>query len=375
MTEKFKKYLLVATCFAYMFLRGKSKKVKNHGRIVVIQMAKLGDMVCTTPVFRAIKKQFPDCFLAVVGNSINKSILEGNSDVDEYIVFNGILNARKMISERKFDVAVITAPDVVSASVAYLGGVAHVIVPRVVGGYSSLESAEYKILRRFSYMTVVDHCMGQYAPREYLRLLEPLGIFSEDTSKKLYYSPEAERAMTNFLESSIINKDRPIIGISPSAGNKIKNWGGKKFAELATFLWGKYSANIVVIGGPRDTEEVKEMLKFLPLNVLVINSAEKFSIDELKALISKLNLFVSVDTGPIYIAEAFGVPTVDITGPIDEREQPPIGPKHIVVTPPDPREPQLFVMNARVYNAEEARRQVDSITVNMVFDACQKLIS
>lgn len=374
MTEKLKKYLLVLSCFGYLFLRGRANKKQEPRRIVVIQMAKLGDMICTTPVFHAIKKQLPGCLISVVGNSINKNVLEGNNDIDEYVVFDGILNIRRALSERKFDVAVITAPDLVSASVAYLGGITQIIVPRVVGGYSPFESATYRFLRFITGMTVVNHSIGKYAPREYLRMLEPLGIFSDDTTKKLVYSPEAGKEVGDFLDANLVKKDNMIIGISPSAGNKIKNWGGEKFADLATRLWKEYSANIIIIGGPRDREEVKEMLNFVSPDVPIINASEKFSIDGLKALISKMNLFISVDTGPIYIAEAFDVPTVDIVGPMDEREQPPIGPKHAVVVPPGPRESQLHVMNARGYNKKEARRQIDSITVNMVVIACKKLI-
>ena len=31
--------------------------------VLVFQTAKIGDMVCTTPVFREIKREFPDCRL------------------------------------------------------------------------------------------------------------------------------------------------------------------------------------------------------------------------------------------------------------------------------------------------------------------------
>lgn len=374
MIEKFKKYLLVISCFGYLPLRGRADKRQEPRRIVVMQMAKLGDMVCTTPMFRAIKKRFPDSFLAVVGNAANKDVLEGNTDVDAYIVFDGIHNVRDRLFERDFDTAVITAPDIVSTAVAYLGGISHIIVPRVVGGYSPFESISYRLLRAITGMTVVDHCMGQYAPREYLRLLEPLDIFSDDTSKKLVYSQKAGEEVAAFLESNLIKKENILIGISPSAGNKIKNWGGEKFADLAARLWKEYAANIVVIGSMRDREEVKKMQNSIPPNVPIINAAEKFSIDGLKALISKMDLFVSVDTGPIYIAEAFGVPTVDIVGPMDEREQPPVGPKHIVIVPPEPRTPQLHILNAHGYDVKEARRQINSIGVDVVFDACKKLI-
>jgi ADP-heptose:LPS heptosyltransferase len=81
-----------------------------------------------------------------------------------------------------------------------------------------------------------------------------------------------------------------------------------------------------------------------------------------------------VDTGPIYVAEAFGTPTVDIVGPVDEREQPPIGQKHRVVVPPERRIPALHIMNAHGYDRKEARRQSEAITTAMVLDACRELL-
>jgi ADP-heptose:LPS heptosyltransferase len=113
----------------------------------------------------------------------------------------------------------------------------------------------------------------------------------------------------------------------------------------------------------------------LPESDSVVNACEKFSIDELKACISKLDLFVAVDTGPIYIAEAFDVPTVDIVGPMDENEQPPRGEKHVVVIPPNHRISELHIMNAREYNAEEALKQTLSVMPEMVFTACEKILS
>lgn len=128
---------------------------------------------------------------------------------------------------------------------------------------------------------------------------------------------------------------------------------------MATRLWKEYSANIIITGGARDREEVREMLSFTPPDVPLINTSEKFSINGFKALISKMNLFISVDTGPIYIAEAFGVPTIDIVGPMDEREQPPVGPKNLVVVPPGPRIPQLHIMNARIYDKKKPRGRLN----------------
>ena len=100
-----------------------------------------------------------------------------------------------------------------------------------------------------------------------------------------------------------------------------------------------------------------------------------FDIDELKALIAKLHLLIAIDTGPIYIAEAFDIPTIDIIGPIDEKEQPPRGPLNRNVLPPERKRPELFVLNARSYNRKEAIRQVRSITVSLVINEIDLLIS
>jgi len=58
-----------------------------------------------------------------------------------------------------------------------------------------------------------------------------------------------------------------------------------------------------------------------------------------------MSLYVSADTGPIYIAEAFNVPTIDITGPVNENEQPPQGEKHKIVFNDVYCRPCSFVMN------------------------------
>lgn len=101
---------------------------------------------------------------------------------------------------------------------------------------------------------------------------------------------------------------------------------------------------------------------------------ETNTLDLLKAVVSKLDLVVGVDTGPIYIAEAYKVPTVDIVGPVDENVQPPKGPCHAVVTPHGPRTPQLFILNSRQYDVAEVKRQLDDTRVEDVIAAIDSLM-
>jgi len=216
--------------------------------------------------------------------------------------------------------------------------------------------------------------MQSYAAREYLKLLEPIGILSGDTKKYAFHSEEAEKKMAEMASRFRRTENSRLVGISPGAGNKIKQWGGKKFAAVARYLIDEKDATVVILGGKDDRADVEEMKRTLGQTPSCLDAAEKLDIDELKALISKLDLFISVDTGPIYIAESFGIPTIDIVGPVDEREQPPMGEKHLIVKNRGGRPPQLFVMNGRVYDAIEAKKQIDDIEPERVIDAINQLM-
>lgn len=339
--------------------------------ILIIQAAKLGDMVCTTPMFRAVRHTYPEARLCVMGDALNKEVLAGNPYIDEYIVLpkeGGKL--RDIIRSKKIDYACITSPNPRVLLALVLARVPRIVAPKIIGGFSPYYTKTYRLFSLF--VTQVPHTMGTYAPREYLRLLEPLGIYTDDTRKDIFITDAAKERVQKMLESAGVRQDELLVGIAPGVGNKIKVWGANRFAEVAAELQKKYGAKIVVIGGSRDADEVQAMLTARAGKEGVIDLSQKLSIEELKALIAKLKLFISVDTGPIYLAEALGVATVDIVGPMDEREQPPRGDMHAVVVAPRTA-PAMHIMNASMIDTAEARRQTDAITPEMVVKAAEEL--
>lgn len=366
MLRKFKNIWVLILCLAKFVGRGKADKPVGHPKkIIIMQMAKLGDMVCTTPMFRAVKKSYPNAKLLVIGNKTNKELLAGNKDVGEYLIYeNNFWDLVRRIKAEKIDFACTTHPNFLGIAMFFLANVPLVSSPTIEGGYSPYETRSYKILRNF--VVSKPHRMGSYAPGEYLRLLESVGIFTDETKKHLLFSKEAESRVNDFFYANKIAIVDFIIAISPSAGNKIKLWPAERFAELADYIYEKYGAKIIIIGGKNDKEETEEMLKKTKRSTEIINSVGLFNIDELKALISKVNLFISVDTGPVYIAESFDVPTIDIVGPMDENEQPPTGKRHRVVKLKNRKGPVIHIMNTGIFDEKEARRQTEQITVEMV---------
>jgi len=369
------KYLLIFfICVARFMIFGKAnKKIKSPKKIAIMQTAKLGDMVCTTPMFRAVKEKYPEVKVFAIGNEINREILERNPDVDGCLVYkNNFWELLKNIKKEKIDFACDTNPSFFGLATLYLAGVPLIASPVIKNGFSPVETRLYKMLRKF--VVAVPHHMGNYAPREYLRLLEPVGIFSDNIKKYLYFTKQADEAIKKFFISNEVDISKDfVVGISPSVGNKIKEWETEKFAQLAGYIYSHYNAKIVIMGGKDDVAKSKEMIKTLNRDTKFTDTTGLFNLDNLKALISKLSLFISVDTGPVYIAEAFGVPTIDIIGPMDEREQPPVGEKNKVVILENRKQSVLHIMNAIEYDYKEARRQIEEITVKMVVNKLDEL--
>lgn len=363
--KRLKRFALIVRCVAVFFFRGRADKTsKTYSNIIVVLTGKLGDIVCGTPVLRAIRARLPAARIIVAGGSrLQCSVLSDSGLVDEYLDL-GEKRALARIKESRAEAALITGPSFESTALLFCAGISLVVGAKVEGGFSPSETRPYKILQRF--ITTFPYHIKGYAPRERLKVLEPLGIFSDDTKKHLGFSETAGEKVKQFLSGNNLDEKRDfIVGVSPSAGNKIKEWPEERFARIVDYLTATYQAKVIIIGGPNDKEKVKKTVGHLKFSAKVWEITD-FSIDELKALIAKLRLFIATDTGPIYVAEAFNIPTIDIVGPVDENVQPPRGLIHRNVVPPDRKKPELSILNARAYDKEEALRQVLSITAEAV---------
>ena len=371
MLERLQRLLLLVRCLLAFLWRGKAVRAPEEPSVIVAVLSgKLGDVVCGTPVLRALKQRFPRARVIAAGGSVLAPLLADSGLANEYINIDAVSEVR--LRSYEADAAVLTGPSFAPAARLYLAGIPLVVAPRVVGGYCPFETWPYRVLKRL--ISTYPYRMGEYAPRERLRSLEPLGIVSEDTKKYLGFSSAAEKKVKELFEREGIALGEFLVGVSVTAGNKIKEWPEERFAKVIDHLVETKRARVLLIGGPDDAPRTERTLSLLSHPERVLNAQGLFNIDELKACISKLGLFISVDTGPIYIAEAFNVPTVDIVGPLDEREQPPRGPFNRNVVPPYERMSQLHILNARFYDRAEAERQTLSITVEAVVRETDALV-
>jgi heptosyltransferase-2 len=113
----------------------------------------------------------------------------------------------------------------------------------------------------------------------------------------------------------------PILGINPGASyGSAKRWYPEEFAKVASELSSQY--DIVIFGGPGEKDIAMDIEKSLIEKGVrnYQNLAGNTTIPGLINHISKLDLFITGDSGPMHVAAAFQVPTVAIFGPTKDDE-------------------------------------------------------
>jgi heptosyltransferase-2 len=83
-----------------------------------------------------------------------------------------------------------------------------------------------------------------------------------------------------------------------------------------------YKYDTIIFGGPGEVDMAKDIEDELIKSGIsnYTNLAGKTSVEELLSEISKLDMFITNDSGPMHVAAAFGVPSVCIFGPTKFKE-------------------------------------------------------
>lgn len=309
---------LVVCLLAYLY-RGRANKVHSRPRKIAILRWKphVGDIVYITPMFRAIKAKYPESKLYVVGAGRVEEVIRHNPDIDEYINYeNNFWETVKRLKKEKIDFACLAnTGNTESLALLYLAGI------KCISAFTSVDDRQ---ISSFSYSFLAKKIIGlpfytgRYVPPQYLKLLEPISANTGDAHFRLYFSKEAENKVNDILIQNNISADDFIVAFAPGGAVPERWWPAERFAELAKFLHSDQGAKILIVGAGKDGGPIAAMLAALG-NVPAVNLLNQ-NLDEFKATISKCDLVIGNDSGPMVTADAFDVANLVFVGPTDERE-------------------------------------------------------
>ncbi|MDD5134301.1 MAG: glycosyltransferase family 9 protein [Phycisphaerae bacterium] len=140
-----------------------------------------------------------------------------------------------------------------------------------------------------------------------LNLLSSLGIKTDNMDFGLV-APDID--ISKYIP---VDAPKPWIGLHPFSAMRWRNW--ENYADFINTL--PDNATVIILG--KDSEHKTPTGK-----KNVIDLVNKLSITELVAVISKLNLLVSVDSGPMHIGFAVQIPTVGIFNTVSPENRMPL---------------------------------------------------
>jgi ADP-heptose:LPS heptosyltransferase len=341
--------------------------------LVVPILTRVGDLVCSTPVFREIKRVYPRVHLAVVVGRKAKGILVHNERIDELIDYNkecfhGWLGRARFfcfLFSQNFDAVYALGTSVIGT----LCGIFSAAPWRVKTTVS--QPPLFEILTDWLNTHKVLYRTGSFLPAHYLSLLFSFGVRVGEPVKEVFTTVVGDKKVREWLSRAGFTVGVPVVGMTVSAGNKIKEWPCERFAAVADMLVERFGARILFIDSPPNRARAEETYTHMRHQESAAIATE-FSLEELPSLIKELSLFIAADTGAIYIAHALGIPLVDIIGPVHPDEQPPRDERSIQVLPKEGIKPTSFVLAVQKHNVDHTCA-VLSIEVTDVFAACVEL--
>ncbi|MEW5782578.1 MAG: glycosyltransferase family 9 protein [Pseudomonadota bacterium] len=312
-------------------------RIKQHQkpkRILVVQTAKIGDFVNTTPVFRALRKHIPYAHVTALIHSINLPLAQHLDSIDEVVTLpaNGFRGWQGKIwfyrlLRRRFDSILVLSPNLATYLVPLWA-----CIPRRI---SLLPDRRIGIARlAWPFLSHgIQHLHGRLFRETALHALSGLGI--EVTPQVLAMRNEVPAPPIHAQQKAAkIRQDGlgQYIGLGISAGNPMKSLPTTSLLELAAAILAATDATLVLIGTKRDRQTATDLQSKL-VGERVINTTGEWRLEELAALLSTLDAYIGVDSGVTYLADALDVPVIDIMGPADAEDQRPLGPNSIIIKP------------------------------------------
>jgi lipopolysaccharide heptosyltransferase II len=287
----------------------------NFKRILVFNVNWLGDVLFTTAAIRALRKQYPDSYIACVAPQRCREILELNPHINEIIAFDERKTNKSIpskiefiysLKKKNFDVVFLFHRSFTRLFLVWLAG-----IKRRVGydrkKLSFLLTDKIPTVDRDS-LHRVDY---------FLNIIRPFCEGELDKNYALKIDPSDTEYVKRLLkENQIVENDNLVI-LNPGANWVFKRWPVEHFAKLADLLQEKFKVKIIISGSDKDIN-LAEQIKSLSKNKLVI-LAGKTNLKQLAALFKLAKLLVSADSGPLHIALAVGTRTVSLFGPTSSK--------------------------------------------------------
>jgi ADP-heptose:LPS heptosyltransferase len=322
----------------------------------------IGDMIALTPMIRSLRRTHPHAMLSILSRRGGYFADRKIPHIDEIIVPGGP-NGYLRLLRRRFDLLLM--PGYYRST----NGTGNTIAYRTLFW---LIPARQRIT-----LGNLDAPCNRHTSRVdvYLRLLKMAGIDIPDQDRDLGLPLDfsSTRALLHqaLAEAGLPGQRSVVVHIGSKAGYQTRDWPAARWQTVLEHLWRIHQMPAVFIGTADDEERTQSLRR--TMRTPSIDLVSKLSLEETAAVINDASLFISTNSGPMWIAAALKKPQISVCGPSKEAWDP-LNPNAIVLRTEIQRPGCLPPCDARTcaYSDNACMNRIES---NDVLSAIERLIA
>jgi ADP-heptose:LPS heptosyltransferase len=298
--------------------RGSATRATTPRRILLLRLEKVGDLVMVLDAIAVVRALAPDATIDLVVGSWNQALaalIPGvrveTLDVP-WIAPKGRGASWRALAARahewrlqNYDLAINFEPDIRSNLLLAWSGAAQRVGFVSGGGGSALTdgvSPDPAAHVAENAKALVSRAFGA-----------PMSAVQSFSPARLNIPQHARRRAAELVATP--RHGVPLVGIQPATGRRIKEWDPVRFAAVGAEIARARGATVVLVGSAHDKPVLDAVRAAWPANVPLAQLPPDLDLVVLAAVLERLTLLITGDTGPMHLAAAVGTPVLAIFGP------------------------------------------------------------
>ena len=286
-------------------------------RIMVVRNDKIGDLICSLPVFEALKKACPQAKITLVSSTYNAKAAEGNPYIDKILryekhkhsnnsfrLFSAWCQYRflRRLRKMRFDLAIGLRSHFskTQSLIVFASG-----APYRLG--HNPRRPRYRAMAFFYNLYVPNSRVEKHEVQRSLDVVRTLGLDLENPKPLVVINQHERNFAQKILKESDI-KGSPVIGYHISNYSPSLVWPLENFAEVIKLLKARYpDSEHLITFAPDKMEDALKLKAMVKDSVHIIKTP---TIKKLGAIQRHCRLFITLDGAPMHLAAALGIPIV-----------------------------------------------------------------
>jgi predicted lipopolysaccharide heptosyltransferase III len=307
------------------------RRQAGGGRVCVIQVNALGDVLMVTPLLGSLVAARGAGAVDVLVTPRTVPLLDRFPGLGERLLLEdqlywrrpasvrAFLRTARTLRGRRYDAVLDASRLVQTAWLTFLARPVRGIglrLPRRLGPMA-VDGLDYL------YTDEVPVDPDAHMVRQNLALLDPLGIAAGDDRMHFEPGPADREAAGRWLAVHGLGPDRPFVAMHPGAKWPPKRWPAERFGQLAARLEAQGEA-VVLLGDAADRPLLDAVTAATAAQAPLVMAGE-LPLGAVGALIQRARLFMGNDSGLMHLACAVGTPTIALFGPTLPERTGPLG--------------------------------------------------